>query len=424
MAKSSIQGLLKTIGPGILFAGAAIGGSHLIQSTRAGANYGFDLLIIVVLVNLFKYPFFEFGHRYAHATGKNLIDGYRQIGLWAVSLFFIMLAVLNIVNVAAVCFVTASLLEYTISLLFSVVVDHDILTPMLLVAVTAVSIIGKYKALDLIVKIMIVVLSISTLAAFILAASNGMQAIEGYQHKEILTGAGVMFIIALMGWMPSPIELSVWTSIWSNEKKALTGYKPKWRETMTDFHIGYVGTTIMAILFLGLGAFVMYGQNIEFAQSGVKFSEQLISVYGKTLGQWSAPLIAIVALVTMLSTSFTCMDAYPKSVDLSLKNIFNSFKSFGNKSYYTIQLITIVSAYFIIELFIEDMKGMLDVATVISFLAAPVFAVLNFAVVRRKDFPIEYRPKQWLVTLSWLGIIFLSGFSILYLLTRYGVLEY
>jgi Mn2+/Fe2+ NRAMP family transporter len=233
-----------------------------------------------------------------------------------------------------------------------------------------------------------------------------------------------MFIIALMGWMPSPIELSVWTSIWSNEKKALTGYKPKWRETMTDFHIGYVGTTIMAILFLGLGAFVMYGQNIEFAQSGVKFSEQLISVYGKTLGQWSAPLIAIVALVTMLSTSFTCMDAYPKSVDLSLKNIFNSFKSFGNKSYYTIQLITIVSAYFIIELFIEDMKGMLDVATVISFLAAPVFAVLNFAVVRRKDFPIEYRPKQWLVTLSWLGIIFLSGFSILYLLTRYGVLEY
>jgi Mn2+/Fe2+ NRAMP family transporter len=184
MAKSSIQGLLKTIGPGILFAGAAIGGSHLIQSTRAGANYGFDLLIIVVLVNLFKYPFFEFGHRYAHATGKNLIDGYRQIGLWAVSLFFIMLAVLNIVNVAAVCFVTASLLEYTISLLFSVVVDHDILTPMLLVAVTAVSIIGKYKALDLIVKIMIVVLSISTLAAFILAASNGMQAIEGYQHKE------------------------------------------------------------------------------------------------------------------------------------------------------------------------------------------------------------------------------------------------
>lgn len=52
-----IKGILSTLGPGILFAGAAIGGSHLVQSTRAGANYGFNLAGLVVLILILKYPF-------------------------------------------------------------------------------------------------------------------------------------------------------------------------------------------------------------------------------------------------------------------------------------------------------------------------------------------------------------------------------
>ena len=55
------QNLLKTLGPGILFASTAIGVSHLVQSTRAGAEFGFGLVLVVILANLFKYPFFEFG---------------------------------------------------------------------------------------------------------------------------------------------------------------------------------------------------------------------------------------------------------------------------------------------------------------------------------------------------------------------------
>ena len=52
MNNIKLNNIIKTIGPGILFAGAAIGGSHLIQSTRAGANYGLDLLGLVLLINI------------------------------------------------------------------------------------------------------------------------------------------------------------------------------------------------------------------------------------------------------------------------------------------------------------------------------------------------------------------------------------
>jgi len=52
------QSRLKALGPGLLWAGAAVGVSHLVQSTRAGANYGFALIWVVVVANLFKYTAF------------------------------------------------------------------------------------------------------------------------------------------------------------------------------------------------------------------------------------------------------------------------------------------------------------------------------------------------------------------------------
>ena len=77
---------LSKLGPGLLFAGAAIGVSHLVQSTRAGAEYGWGLIWALLLINLFKYPFFQYGPRYAHVTGESLLDGYYKLGkgyLWA-----------------------------------------------------------------------------------------------------------------------------------------------------------------------------------------------------------------------------------------------------------------------------------------------------------------------------------------------------
>ncbi len=83
-----IKGILSTLGPGILFAGAAIGGSHLVQSTRAGANYGFTLTGVIILILILKYPFFQYSHRYAARTGKSLVEGYRDLGRWVLGLFF------------------------------------------------------------------------------------------------------------------------------------------------------------------------------------------------------------------------------------------------------------------------------------------------------------------------------------------------
>ena len=98
----TIVWLRKTLGPGILFASTAIGVSHLVQSTRAGANYGFGLIAFILAANIFKYPFFEFASRYSNVTETSIIEGYKKLGnkvLWGyliitlVSMFFICSAV-------------------------------------------------------------------------------------------------------------------------------------------------------------------------------------------------------------------------------------------------------------------------------------------------------------------------------------------
>ncbi len=78
----------KTLGPGLLFAGTAVGVSHLVQSTRAGAVAGFGFAGVILIALIFKYPFFEYGPRYAAATGQSLVEGYRRIGAWALWLYF------------------------------------------------------------------------------------------------------------------------------------------------------------------------------------------------------------------------------------------------------------------------------------------------------------------------------------------------
>ena len=71
--------ILKKLGPGLLFAGAAIGVSHLVQSTKAGADFGLGLVWALIIANIFKYPFFQYGPKYALSSGESVLHGYKKL---------------------------------------------------------------------------------------------------------------------------------------------------------------------------------------------------------------------------------------------------------------------------------------------------------------------------------------------------------
>ncbi len=416
----TIHGLMKTIGPGILYAGAAIGASHLVQSTRAGASYGFELVWAVVLINVFKYPFFEFGYRYTAATGKSLLEGYRELGRWAIVIYFVLNFFSSIVNFAAVTIVMGGLASH----FFGLGLGITAVSAVMLFIVLLLLFIGRYALLDSLMKILIVVLSILTVLTFIIAFSNPHELSPGFMHPDIWEPVGIAFLLALMGWMPTPMEASAWPSLWAIEKAKHTKYRPTFRESMIDFHVGYGGSAIMALFFLGLGAMAMYGSGEEFSSSTVTFSKQIVDLYSRTIGDWSSPVIGAIALITIFSTALTVIDGYPRTLEGSIKQIFPSARI--NNLFYRNQpvqfwiwaLFLSFGAVLIIALFSSNIKTLVDFATILSFLAAPFFAVINYKVVTAKAFPDKYKPRLWLRVLSISGLVFLIGFGLVFIYSR------
>lgn len=398
---------LKQLGPGLLFAGAAIGVSHLVQSTRAGADFGFGLLWAVLLVNFFKYPFFQYGPRYATATGESLIDGYKRLGKGVLIGYYMLTFTTMFTIQAAVTIVTAGLAAN----LFGITPDVTIWSIIITLICLTTLLIGKYKLLDNLIKIIIVILTISTLIAVGMAIFNTKKTINFVQiiPKGVIE---ISFLIAFLGWMPAPLDISTWHSLWALEKQKDGQKDFDTKKSLFDFNIGYAGTTILALSFMALGALVMYQSGNEFSSSAGVFAQQIISLYTETLGSKTAIFIGIAAFTTMLSTTLTTLDASPRAMAKSSELLFTK-KTKLNYNFWIALLAagTMVILFF----FVSNMISMIKIATILSFLTAPFYAIANFMLISGKHTPKEWHPSIAMKILSYLGIVFLIGFSFWYL---------
>lgn len=399
---------LKSLGPGLLFAGAAIGVSHLVQSTRAGADFGFGLIWALLLVNLFKYPFFQFGPRYATATGESLIDGYKRLGKGVLVFYYLLTFATMFTIQAAVTIVTAGLASHLFGITSNVTIWSIIITIICFFTL----IIGKYKLLDNLIKVIIVVLTVSTLIAVSVALFNTT---ASYNLTQIFPKGAmeIGFLIAFLGWMPAPLDISAWHSLWAIEKGKDSKKRFDTKQAILDFNIGYIGTVFLAICFLTLGALVMFQSGNEFSNSAGKFAQQIIFLYTENLGSQTSIFIAIAAFTTMFSTTLTTLDASPRAMAKTTELLFN--KTF--RSNYIIWIVILsIGTMVILTYFISNMITMIKIATILSFLTAPFYAIANFALISSKHTPKEWHPSISMKILSYLGIIFLIGFSIWYLL--------
>lgn len=402
----------KTLGPGLLYAGAAVGVSHLIQSTRAGADFGYQLVWAIVIAIILKYPTFEFGPRYAAATGKNLLHGYQSLGKWSVVLFFCLTLLSMFIIQATVTIVTAGLFAE----IFNIHFPAWAISALILLVCCLILVVGKYSALDKTMKIIIITLSITTFSAFFAALIGDNQKHESLMNTFSFANKNhVLFLIALMGWMPAPFDISVWHSIWTIEKAKNNPFVT-FKSTMLDFKIGYWTTLFLSLAFLGLGAITLYGSGTELSANGSEFAKQLLTIYTINIGQWAYFIIAIAALTTMISTTLTCLDAQPRVMTETSQLIFGISNKQKENAYWFWLIILILGAVGILFYFLTNMKTMIDVSTAIAFLTSPVIAILNYFVITGKTMPDDKKPSLFLKILSGLGILFFLGFSVYYIL--------
>ena len=397
---------LQKLGPGLLFAGAAIGVSHIVQSTKAGANFGFGLLWALLLINLIKYPFFQFGPRYAAATGESLLEGYNKLGKGVLKAYALLTIATMFTIQTAVTIVTAGIA----STLFGSEISMEIWSVIILSVCFLLLLVGKYSLLDKMMKVIIIVLSLSTLFAVAAAFINSTNEPEWTQIVPS-TDVELIFLIAFMGWMPAPLDVSIWHSLWAiQKKKQEQNFNSK--TAALDFNIGYLGTIVLGIGFLMLGGLVMHGSGKSFSANGGEFSLQLIEMYTQNLGEWSYIIIGVAALTTMFSTTLTTLDASPRAMNKTLELILDKPLNNGYKVWLIVLIIGTISIFFF---FLSEMGSLIKIATILSFLTAPFYALMNYILICSKHTPQSFRPSKMMHFLSISGILFLIGFNIWYI---------
>lgn len=398
---------LKALGPGILMASAAVGGSHIVSSTQAGAIYGWQLALLIILINIFKYPFFRFGSQYTMENNKSLIEGYAEKGKGWLAVFFVLNVFSAIVNTAGVGILCAAILYNVFPNGFGLSISQ--LTTIIIVIIWAMLLIGGYRFLDSLAKWVMTALTLATVLAVVVALFKHREYVPNFEAPTPWRMAALPFIVSLMGWMPCPIEISAINSMWSVEKRKTVNMSEK--DAVFDFNIGYIGTAILALIFCALGALIQFGSGEEVQSASAAYIAQFVNMYAEVLGEWARFLIILIAFLCIFGTVITVIDGYSRANNESLRLLLGKEES-SQKALYAWMTVTAAVGLIIVYLFAGNVATMLRFAMIASFITTPFFGYLNYSLVNNK----EHQIKPWLKVLSIIGLIYLFGSALFFII--------
>jgi Mn2+/Fe2+ NRAMP family transporter len=226
--------------------------------------------------------------------------------------------------------------------------------------------------------------------------------------------------------MPTAVDLSTWNSLWTLEKQKASGYKSSVKEATREFALGYWISAVLAVMFLTLGSYLVYGTDTVIISGSAGFANQVINLFSSTMGQWSYYVIATAAFCIMYGTSLGVLDGYSRALKRTSEVLFLAGSVTDEKWYLAALSVTALGGFSLCYGLSGNPNGFLllvDIATVLSFLFAPIVATLNYRLVTGKKFPEEHRPKFIMRAISLVGIFTLSVLSLVYMCYYFGMLD-
>ena len=291
-----------------------------------------------------------------------------------------------------------------------------------------VLLLGHYRALDRLSKLLVVLLTLLTgvaAASLLIRGPVGDVAASWVStDPSPWTLANLAFLIPLMGWMPGPVEMCVWPSLWMFSRARDTEHTATPKEAEFDFNLGYGVTVLTAMFFVILGAFTRYGSGDGMlAGSGVSFAQKRIKLYTAAMGGWAAWVIIPAAFSAMFSTTLTCLDAYPRSI-AAIQGLLRHHDS-GDSApgpmqrrfdlWVIVHFLAAVLALMVAKSGGIGVKDFVFGAMTGSFLTAPLFAWMAMDTINSSLVPVEHRYRRLTQAFCWFGLVFLSGFSLLFI---------
>lgn len=416
------------LGPGLVMAATAIGASHLVLAPTAGAAFGYTLLWLVPFTHLFKYPAFDFGPRYAVATDASLLDGYARVPGprgWALWAFLLGTVVQGFSVLAGVLGLSAVVVRAALPAL-SVPAWATVLG--LLAALLLWT--GRFDGLSALSKVMLLGLAAMTAIAFA-ATPPPAAAWESLVIPRLPEGS-IVLAAAILGWMPTGLDVSVWHSLWALERREEWAERARARPgdaagtrrilavARTDLGIGYGLSFVLAILFLALGVEVLRpGGSIP---QGGEVAVTIARLYTDVLGDWALYPFLVAAFFGMWSSTYGVMDGFPRAFSGTARRLralvrdepVTTPDSSQDAWYWGFLAVCLLLALAEIA-WLRDPVLLVTIAAVASFLLAPLTYALNHWCVTRHLPDPALRPGRALRAWSITGILAMTAATTLFL---------
>lgn len=401
-----------------------MGASHLVLSPQAGALFGYELLWLVLVAHLFKYPAFEFGPRYAAATGQNLLQGYARVPGprgWPLYVYLLSTVLQGIGVPAAVVSVTGCLVHAWFGLpgvdpaaagqVWLGLSSLDLSSLAVIATVVGLLLAGGFNWLDNLNKVMMAVLALATVLAFFASPPDPVAALKGLAVPWLSAGA-VGLVAAILGWMPTGIDVSVWHSFWTLEKlqrlknsEGTVDDRARFlRFSLTDMRVGYGLSVITGVMFICLGAVHLGG--LQEKMQGVEFAEAISTAYTAILGRWMFHVFMLSAFFAMFSTSYVVIDGFSRSFCETLAVLAPARLGTPRSRRLTYWgFVFGASGFAAVTLVLHgNPVTLVGFVALVSLAAAPLLYGLNLNVVNRDIQDPALRPARATMIIGWLGV--------------------
>lgn len=416
---------VRWLGPGLVMAATAIGASHLVLAPTAGAAFGWELLWLVPFVHVFKYPAFDFGPRWAVATGTSLLDGYAEVpgpGKWALWTFLLGTVVQGVTVLAGVLAVAASVAWAAFP-----AVPPLAWNATLGLAAAWILWSGRFDALSALSKWMLLTLAAMTAIAFLATPPPPAAWVE--LARPSLPDGSIVLVAAILGWMPTGLDVSVWHSLWALERRGAWAERagadadaPPDRRVLgvalTDLGAGYGLSLVLGAMFLALGVAVLRPTG-EIPQ-GADVAITIARLYTDVLGGWAHVPFLAAAFVGMYSTTLGVLDGFPRAFAGTIRRLRpGATEESDGAAYWTFLLGSLALALVEVRL-VRDPGLLVTIAAVASFVLAPLtYGFSTWCVTRRIDDP-ELRPGRGLRVWAIAGTACMAAATLLFLWTLLG----
>lgn len=404
----------------MLLAATSIGASHLLMSPEAGARFEYQLVWLVLLVHLLKYPAFECAPRWVAATGTSLLEAYERAPgpkRWAIWLGLADMTIQAIGLIAALVGLTASFCLVALGT-FSLPVWSLLLTALLLALLAA----GHYRLLRGVNLILLALLGVGTAIAFA-GAPPPASALSDLVTPSLPVGSLVL-VSAILGFMPTSVAVSIWQSLWALEQGRFqnrtedTDRRRLLADGLFDLRVGYGFSAVLAVLFVCLGAVLLHPRGL--VPEGPEVAVVLSRLYTLVLGDFMRPLVLAMAFAALFTTCYTMMDGFPRSF-VAARRVLRGHPSFGgrvDRVYWTFLLTVTFGGMAILSL-VPDPAWLVKAVGSFGLVLSPVYYILNlWAVTRLVDDP-EFRPGRATAALAIAGILAMTGTAVLLLWTTF-----